>query len=109
KYLAGALERDRLLLRPAHFYDAHSVETRLGQRVEEISRREQRLRLDDGSALAYDALLLATGSRARPLAAPGTELEGVYFLRTIAGVAQIRAEWSPGKRLVIVGGGYIGL
>jgi len=109
KYLAGALERDRLLLRPAHFYDAHSVETRLGQRVEEISRREQRLRLDDGSALAYDALLLATGSRARPLAAPGTELEGVYFLRTIADVAQIRAEWSPGKRLVIVGGGYIGL
>ena len=109
KYLAGALERERLLLRPQHFYESHSVETRLGRRVEEISRREQRLRLDDGSIVAYDALLIATGSRPRPLAAPGTDLEGVHFLRTIADVERIRAECSPGKRLVIVGGGYIGL
>ena len=109
KYLAGVLERERLLLRPAHFYESHSIETRLGRRVEEISRREQRLRLDDGSTVVYDALLLATGSRARPLAAPGTDLDGVYFLRTIADVARIRADWAPGRRLVIVGGGYIGL
>ena len=109
KYLAGALERERLLLRPAHFYESHSIETRLGRRVQEISRREQRLRLDDGSSVAYDALLIATGSRPRPLAAPGTDLEGVHFLRTIADVDRIRAGWGPGKRLVIVGGGYIGL
>ena len=109
KYLAGALERDRLLLRPQHFYESHSVETRLGRRVEEISRREQRLRLDDGTNLAYDALLIATGSRPRALAAPGMDLDGVYFLRTIADVERIRAGWEPGKRLIIVGGGYIGL
>jgi 3-phenylpropionate/trans-cinnamate dioxygenase ferredoxin reductase component len=109
KYLAGALERERLLLRPQHFYESHSVETRLGRRVEEIARREQRLRLDDGSTVAYDALLIATGSRPRPLAAPGADLEGVYFLRTIADVEQIRARLLPGRRLVIVGGGYIGL
>ena len=109
KYLAGALERERLLLRPAHFYENHSIETVLGRRVEEISRREQRLRLDDGSTVAYDALLIATGSRPRPLAAPGADLEGVHFLRTIADVERIRAEWTAGKRLVIVGGGYIGL
>jgi 3-phenylpropionate/trans-cinnamate dioxygenase ferredoxin reductase component len=109
KYLAGALERERLLLRPQHFFESHSVETRLGRRVEEISRREQRLLLDDGSTAAYDALLIATGSRPRPLAAPGVDLEGVYFLRTIADVERIRAGWAPGKRLVIVGGGYIGL
>ena len=109
KYLAGALERERLLLRPEHFYEAHSVTTRLGRRVEEISRRDQRLRLDDGSNVPYDALLIATGSRPRPLGAPGADLDGVYFLRTIADVERIRAEWEPGKRLVIVGGGYIGL
>jgi len=109
KYLAGALERDRLLLRPQHFYESHSVEARLGRRVEEISRREQRLRLDDGSTVAYDALLIATGSRPRPLGAPGADLEGVYFLRTIADVERIRAGLVAGKRLVIVGGGYIGL
>lgn len=109
KYLAGALERERLLLRPQHFYESHSVEMRLGRRVEEISRREQRLRLDDGSTVAYDALLVATGSRPRPLAAPGVDLDGVHFLRTIADVERIRAGWAPGKRVVVVGGGYIGL
>jgi 3-phenylpropionate/trans-cinnamate dioxygenase ferredoxin reductase component len=109
KYLAGTLERERLLLRPQHFYESHAVETRLGRRVEEIAPREQRLRLDDGSTVAYDALLIATGSRPRPLAAPGADLEGVFFLRTIADVEQIRARLLPGKRLVIVGGGYIGL
>jgi 3-phenylpropionate/trans-cinnamate dioxygenase ferredoxin reductase component len=109
KYLAGALERDRLLLRPPHFYESHSIETHLGRRVEEISRREQRVRLDDGSNVAYDALLIATGSRPRALAAPGMDLDGVHFLRTIADVERIRAGWEPGKRLIIVGGGYIGL
>jgi 3-phenylpropionate/trans-cinnamate dioxygenase ferredoxin reductase component len=109
KYLAGALDRERLLLRPPHFYESHAVEASLGRRVEEISRREQRLRLDDGSTIAYDALLIATGSRPRPLAAPGADLKGVHFLRTIADVDRIRGEWAPGKRLVIVGGGYIGL
>lgn len=109
KYLAGSLERERLLLRPAHFYESHAVETRLGRRVEEVSRREQRLRLDDGSTVAYDALLIATGSRPRQLTAPGTDLEGVHFLRTIADVERIRAGWAAGRRLVIVGGGYIGL
>lgn len=109
KYLAGALERDRLMIRPAHFYTDHAVETHLGRRVEEIARAGQRLRLDDGSTLAYDALLLATGSRARRLAAPGADLGGVHFLRTIADVERIRADLGPGKRLVIIGGGYIGL
>jgi 3-phenylpropionate/trans-cinnamate dioxygenase ferredoxin reductase subunit len=109
KYLAGTLERERLLLKPQHFYESHSVATRLGRRVEEIAPREQRLRLDDRSTVAYDALLIATGSRPRPLAAPGADLEGVYFLRTIADAEQIRARFLSGRRLVIVGGGYIGL
>jgi 3-phenylpropionate/trans-cinnamate dioxygenase ferredoxin reductase subunit len=109
KYLAGALERDRLLIRPAQFYADHSVVTHLGRRVEEISRNEQRLRLDDGATLPYDALLLATGSRPRKLVAPGDDLAGVHFLRTITDVERIRADFGPGRRLVIVGGGYIGL
>lgn len=109
KYLAGLLEPDRLLLRPQRFYEQHAVETRLGRRAEEIARREQRLRLDDGSTLAYDALLLVTGSRPRSLDVSGADLEGVHTLRTIADVDRIRHVLSPGARLVIVGGGYIGL
>src|ERR1700674_1489307 len=55
KYLAGALERDRLMIRPTQFYTDHSVQTHLGRRVEEIARSEHRLRFDDGTTLAYDA------------------------------------------------------
>ena len=109
KYLAGALDRDRLILRPPHFYTEHSVETHLGHRVQEISRDTRRVRLDDGSVLPYDALLLATGSRPRPLTVPGADLAGVHTLRTIADVERIRADLREGRRLVIVGGGYIGL
>ena len=102
KFLAGALERERLMLRPTQFYTDHTVETHLGRRVEEIRRGDQRVRLDDGSLLAYDALLLATGSRPRKLLAPGADLGGVHFLRTIADVDRIRADLGPGKRLVII-------
>jgi 3-phenylpropionate/trans-cinnamate dioxygenase ferredoxin reductase subunit len=109
KFLAGALERDRLVLRPNHFYTEHSIEAHLGRRVQEILRDTRRIRLDDDSTLPYDALLLATGSRPRPLTAPGADLDGVYTLRTIADVDRIRAELGEGRRLVIVGGGYIGL
>ncbi len=109
KYLAGALERDRLVLRPQQFYIEHSVGTHLGRRVQEISREARRVRLDDGSVVPYDALLLATGSRPRPLPIPGADLAGVHELRTIDDVERIRADFGNGKRLVIIGGGYIGL
>jgi 3-phenylpropionate/trans-cinnamate dioxygenase ferredoxin reductase component len=109
KYLAGALERERLIIRPAQFFAEHQVQVQLGRRISEIRRREQRVRLDDDTVLAYDALLLATGSRPRSLAAPGTELAGVHFLRTLADADRIRAECASGGRMVIIGGGYIGL
>jgi 3-phenylpropionate/trans-cinnamate dioxygenase ferredoxin reductase subunit len=109
KYLAGQLEAERLVLRSAEFYAEHAVSLRLGRRVLELDRRAQRLRLDDGAVLAYDGLLLATGCRPRSLPIPGNELPGVHALRTIEDVQRIRAELAPGGRLVIVGGGYIGL
>ena len=109
KYLAGSLERERLLIRPAAFFAEHAVTTHFGRRVTEIARRERRVRLDDGLVLPYDALLLATGSRPRQLLAPGRELGGVHYLRTLVDADRIRAECAAGGRLVIIGGGYIGL
>jgi 3-phenylpropionate/trans-cinnamate dioxygenase ferredoxin reductase subunit len=109
KYLAGQTERDRLLIRPVQFYTDQRVESRLGRRAEEIDRAGQRLRLDGGTSLPYDALLLATGSTPRKLSAPGADLEGVHVLRTIADVDGIRNQIGAGRRVVIVGGGYIGL
>jgi 3-phenylpropionate/trans-cinnamate dioxygenase ferredoxin reductase subunit len=109
KYLAGALERDRLLIRPATFFAEHKVEAHLGRRVTDIAPRERHVRLDDGLVLPYDALLLATGSRPRRLPIPGIELGGVHTLRSIADADRIRAECRAGGRLLIIGGGYIGL
>jgi 3-phenylpropionate/trans-cinnamate dioxygenase ferredoxin reductase subunit len=109
KYLAGALEAQRLLIRPPQYYAEHAVDARLGRRVAEIERGAQRIRLDDGTLIAYDELLLATGSRPRALSVPGAQLRGVHMLRTVTDVEAIRAEFPGARHLVIVGGGYIGL
>jgi 3-phenylpropionate/trans-cinnamate dioxygenase ferredoxin reductase component len=109
KYLAGALERERLTLRAAQFFAEHQVHMHLGRRVTDIAPHAHHVRLDDGLVLPYDALLLATGSRPRRLAVPGADLTGVHYLRTVADADRIRAECAPGRRLVVIGGGYIGL
>jgi 3-phenylpropionate/trans-cinnamate dioxygenase ferredoxin reductase subunit len=109
KYLAGALAPERLLIRPAQYFVEHQVATYLGRRVSEIAPRARQLRLDDGLVLSYDALLLATGSRPRPLKLPGSELAGVHYLRTVADADRIRAECAAAGRMLIIGGGYIGL
>jgi 3-phenylpropionate/trans-cinnamate dioxygenase ferredoxin reductase component len=109
KYFAGAFERERLFIRPAQFFSTHNVQLHLARRITEILRREQRVRLDDGALIPYDALVLATGSRPRPLLVPGAELAGVHFLRTLDDADRIRGECSAGGRMVVIGGGYIGL
>jgi 3-phenylpropionate/trans-cinnamate dioxygenase ferredoxin reductase subunit len=78
-------------------------------RVEELETTAQRVRLRDGRTLAYDRLLLATGSRVRTLAVAGADLQGVHYLRTIDDVDAIAAALAPGTRLLLVGAGYIGL
>jgi len=109
KYFAGAFERERLFIRPAQFFSSHNIALHLKHRVTEIERREQRVRLDDGSRIPYDALVLATGSYPRPLAAPGADLAGVHYLRTLDDSDRIRRECATGRRMVVIGGGYIGL
>ena len=109
KYLAGSLDRDRLLFRHAAHYAEHGVILRLGFPVVSVDRLGRRVELADGSAAEYDALLLATGSHPRLLPLPGAELAGVHYLRTVADVDRLRAELIPRRRAVIVGGGYIGL
>jgi 3-phenylpropionate/trans-cinnamate dioxygenase ferredoxin reductase subunit len=109
KYLAGTFERDRLLFRHADHYAGHAVDVRLGFPAVSIDRMRRRVEIADGSSVEYDALLLATGSRPRLLPLPGAELAGVHYLRNVADVDLLRGELAPGRRGVIVGGGYIGL
>ena len=109
KFLAGTLERDRLLIRHAEHYAEHAIDMRLGYSAVRIDRARRRVEVADGSHVDYDKLLLATGSVARQIRVPGAELAGVYYLRTFADVERLRAEMAPGRRCVIIGGGYIGL
>jgi 3-phenylpropionate/trans-cinnamate dioxygenase ferredoxin reductase subunit len=109
KFLSGAMEREKLLIRPQNFYMEHRVQTHLGRRAVEIDRRAQSVRLDDGGSIGYDALLLATGSAPRHLPVPGANLGGVHLLRNIADVERIRSDLGPSRKLVIIGAGYIGL
>ncbi|MGQ0385080.1 MAG: NAD(P)/FAD-dependent oxidoreductase [Gammaproteobacteria bacterium] len=109
KFLGGELEAERLPIRPASFYESIHCEVVLGKPVTAIDRSARRLTLADGATLGYDKLVLAVGGHARPLPVPGAELAGVHVLRTIADVHAIRAELAPGRRIAIVGAGYIGL
>ena len=109
RYLSGELERERLFVRPAEFYEQHGVTLILGAKAERLEPVQQRLTLADGRQLDYDRLLLATGSRVRKIDVPGAELPGIHYLRTIADADGILGGLGPDKRLVIVGAGYIGL
>jgi 3-phenylpropionate/trans-cinnamate dioxygenase ferredoxin reductase subunit len=109
KYLAGALPKERLLIRPQAFYADKSVNLMLDCKAEELDPQTQSLRIGDGRVLHYDRLLLTTGSRARRLEVPGSDLGCVHHLRTIADVDAITASLEPGARALVVGGGYIGL
>lgn len=108
-YLAGTLRPERLFLRRDRYFADHAVETRLGCRATRIDRPAQRVDTDDGCHVEYDALLIVTGSRPRRLYIPGSNLDHVHYLRTIGDAARIREDIAPGRRIVIVGGGYIGL
>src|SRR5262245_5102446 len=82
RYLAGTLERDRLLIRHAGHYADNAIDTRLGFAVSAIHRAQHRVELTDGSHVDYDRLLLATGSQSRRIPVPGAELAGVHYLRS---------------------------
>lgn len=107
--LKGEGEEEDLLLRPADFYVEQNIELRLGQTVTSIDRAGKVVVLADGGTVSYDSLILATGSTARKLAVPGAELANVLELRTLADGRKLRAAIRPGVRLLVVGGGYVGL
>ncbi len=108
-YLQGKLERERLFLKPESFYAESKVEMILGIAAAGIDRAKKLVTLTDGRAIAYDKLLLATGTRVRPILVPNANFKAVHYLRSIADVDELRDVFQPGKRLAIVGGGYIGL
>ncbi|MFB9224142.1 NAD(P)/FAD-dependent oxidoreductase [Paracoccus cavernae] len=110
KYLMNEMTLEQLHLRPARFYEDQGITLLTGRRVAEIRRESREIRLDDGTTLGYDGLALTTGASPRRLpAAMGGDLERVYVVRDLADVARMGPEFVAGRRVLIVGGGYIGL
>ena len=110
KFLLGEMEEARLYLRRAEFYSERKIDLRTDTAVQAIDREARQVVLTGGERLPYDQLALTTGATPRTLpAAIGGDLEGVYTLRSIADVDAMRAEFVPGRRVLVIGGGYIGL
>jgi 3-phenylpropionate/trans-cinnamate dioxygenase ferredoxin reductase subunit len=109
KYLAGELDMDRLLLRPASVYAEENIALLTSLKAVWIDRNGKKVRVEGGRELSYDALVLATGSRPRKLPLAGADLAGVFTLRTAADIDAMKPLFVKGKKLVVIGAGYIGL
>ena len=108
-WLKGEADAASLALRPPAFYDKADITLRLSTTVIAIDRAAKTVTTDAGETVGYDWLIRATGARARRLPIPGMDLAGVLELRTAADADQLKAALGPGKKLAVVGGGYIGL
>jgi 3-phenylpropionate/trans-cinnamate dioxygenase ferredoxin reductase subunit len=109
-YLLGKAERAASQVHPPDWYAEHDVELRTGVRAESLDPAAHRVHLSTGEELPYAAVLLATGSSPRRLPVPGADLAGVHYLRTLADADRLKAELSAGgRRVVVVGAGWIGL
>ncbi|HLU54147.1 MAG TPA: FAD-dependent oxidoreductase [Pseudonocardia sp.] len=96
-------------LRAERFYPEQRIDLRTGVRAVGIDRAGRTVALDDGTAVPYDVLVLATGAANRPLEVPGADLAGVHALRTRADADALRAELVRARSLLVVGAGFIGL
>ncbi|HEY1485026.1 MAG TPA: FAD-dependent oxidoreductase, partial [Micromonosporaceae bacterium] len=107
--LLGTAEPDAAFVHDAEWYAEHDVDLRTGVRATSIDRTGRTVTLDDGSTVAYDKLLITTGSSPRLLDTPGADLDGVLYLRTMPDREKLSAQLTDGARVVVLGGGWIGL
>ena len=108
-YLKGSEGRDSFVVHPKEWYEEQNVELRLGVEVTGVDASAHRLTTANGSDVAYDRLLIATGSTPRRLAMPGADAANVRYLRTVDDSEVLRAAIDEQARVVIIGAGWIGL
>ena len=105
--LLNTVAADRCQLRPSSFWIDKGIELRLGVRVTSVEPTQQGIQLDDGASLQYGQLVWSTGGKARSLPLP--HAEKVHVLRTLDDALQLKAALRPASRVVVIGGGFIGL
>jgi NADPH-dependent 2,4-dienoyl-CoA reductase/sulfur reductase-like enzyme len=107
-YLQGNDERESVFVHPEQWYAEHDVDLRIGVTVDAIDPVGHTVTFDGGTQ-GYDKLLLATGASARSVDIPGTDLDGVLYLRTLEDSERLRSVLGGGRRVVVIGAGWIGL
>jgi len=107
-YLRGETPFENALVRPPAFYAEEGIETIFGCRALRIDASGRVVELDDGRRVPFDRLLIATGGRNRRFSVAGADLDGIYSLRTVQDADRIRMETTAGRRVVVVGMGFIG-
>ena len=107
--LKGDEELDSVFTHPEEWYSDSDVVLRLGDPATSLDANAHLVTLRSGESLSYDKVLLATGSSARALKAPGADLEGVLYLRELQESTALKEAFVDGARVVIVGAGWIGL
>lgn len=108
-YLLGKEDRESIHVHPEGWYRDHGVDLVLGTSVTAVDGRAKEVTLDDGRRVPYTKLLLATGSAPRRLSVPGADLDNVLYLRRVGDSERLKAVFTEGARIVVVGGGWIGL
>ena len=108
-YLSGNMERERLFLKPDEFFTDNNVTLKLDTSVESLDAAAKSVTLSNGETLSFEYAVIATGSRPRLLNVPGRELANIFDLRGMADIDAMQPHFVEGKKLVVVGGGYIGL
>jgi 3-phenylpropionate/trans-cinnamate dioxygenase ferredoxin reductase subunit len=109
KFLTERPPAETLYFRAENFWSEQGVTVDFGVAVAAIDRAVKQITLGDGRVVDYGTLIIATGTRARPLPVPGADLHGVFSLRQIDDVRRLRGPLDNAKNIIIVGGGYIGL
>lgn len=108
-WLKGEADLEALLLRPESFYVEQSIDLRVGMTATAVDAAARTVTFTNGTVETYDALILATGSTARKLPIPGADRPDLIELRTLEDAERLKAALGPGRRLAVVGGGYVGL
>ena len=109
EFLSGASDRNALLFRTPAFYEQAQIDLVLGERVTSLSLADGTASTASGRTITFDRLALTVGARPRRLTVPGAELDGVSYLRDVEDATQLAARLAAASRVVVVGGGFIGL
>lgn len=108
-YLSGAKSFERIELKPAAFWESRQIEVFRGSRVETVDASSHLIRTADGNVARYGTLIWSAGGQPRKLVCSGHDLEGVHYIRSKADADALLGRLPTARRVVVIGGGFIGL